>query len=265
MLGLLLWVTSAQAALGPVINGQVYDDVQGISWLQDANLFKTLCDAEADINTPTNAILVSYNGMTPAQNAAIVCANDGRLNWFDAEKFIAALNANGHLGVNTWRQPGVLQPDATCEKLLLNENLPDWPEQRGGYNCRAVGSELSHLFNTAPPAGLGNPNDAGTGATGGTVGTGCGPNCFTQTGPFTNTQYWYWSGTEFAPISALAWSFYADSGNQDYIDKAHYGFGSVWPVHPGQAAAPSAVPALSFWGLGLMGLLLAGLARRRLR
>lgn len=264
-LGLLLWFTSTQAALGPVINGQVYDDVQDISWLQDANLFKTLCDAEVDINNPVNSILVSYNGMTPTSNAATVCGNNGGMYWFDAERFIAALNGNSYLGHTDWRQPAVLQPDPTCESLFDSANLPTYPEQYGGYNCRAAGSELGHLFNAAPPAGLGNPNDQGTGSTGGTVGTNCFPNCFTQTGPFINTQsFFYWSGTEYPAEPDRIWIFFTNLGFQEYsgYDDSN---GFVWPVRPGQAAAPSAVPTLSVWGLGLMGLLLAGLARRRFR
>ncbi len=85
-----LWVIlgmagGAQGALQPAVNGQVYDDVLGISWLQDANVFNTMCNAEADIDNPVNPILVSYNTSGPTANVAVVCARDGRMDWNDAE------------------------------------------------------------------------------------------------------------------------------------------------------------------------------------
>ena len=260
LLGIMGLIGAAEGALGPVIHGQVYDDVQGISWLQDANLLKTLCDSEGDIANPVNPILVSYNELSPVRNTAAACGN-GNVHWDDAEKFIAALNANNYLGINNWRQPAVLQPDATCEALYAAANLPSYPEQRGGLNCRAVGNELGHLYNIAPPDGLGNPNDSGTGSTGGTIGTGCYPNCWDNPGPFINTDvYWHWLGAEYAPDPAYAWRFNRN-GLQDTIDQAN-GVGRVWAVHPGRQAT-NAIPALGVWGLGILGLLLLALARWR--
>jgi hypothetical protein len=260
LMGVMGLIGAAEGALGPVIDGQVYDDVQDISWLQDANLFMTLCDAEGDIANPVNPILVSYNAMSPVRNTATVCNEHGRVYWDDAEKFIAALNANNYRGINTWRQPAVLQPDATCEALYAAANLPSYPEQRGGFNCRAVGNELGHLYNIAPPDGLGNPNDSGTGSTGGTVGTGCYPNCWDNPGPFINTEwYWKWLGAEYAADPAAAWRFNRN-GLQDTIDQSE-GFGHVWAVHAGRHTAKS-IPALGSWGLGILGLLLLVLVRR---
>jgi hypothetical protein len=262
LMGVMGLIGAAEGALGPVINGQVYDDVQGISWLQDANLFKTLCDAEVDIANPVHPILVSYNAMSPARTTATVCNEHGRVYWSDAEKFIAALNANRYLGINTWRQPAVLQPDATCETVYAVANPPDYPEQLGGFNCRAVGNELGHLYNIAAPDGLGNPNNAGTGATGGTVGTGCYPDCWDNPGPFINTEwYWKWLGAEYAADPTQAWRFNRN-GLQDTVAQAS-GYGHVWAVHPGRHAAATPIPALGGWGLGIMGLLLLALAWRR--
>jgi hypothetical protein len=137
----------------------------------------------------------------------------------------------------------VFQPDTSCELIYAPANPPLWPEQLGGYNCREVGSELSHLFNAPPPAGLGNPNNGGTGATGGTVGTGCSPNCFTQTGSFTNTQSaFYWTGTEYAPgvipdlsLSDTVWAFFTKEGGRFVDGKDGGSPGFVWPVRPEQA------------------------------
>jgi len=263
LIGVMGLVGAAEGALGPVIDGQVYDNVQGISWLQDANLFMTLCDVEGDIANPVNPILVSYNAMSPVRNTATVCNEHGRVYWADAEKFIAALNANNYLGITTWRQPAVMQSDATCEDLYAAANPPSYPEQRGGFNCRAAGNELGHLYNIAPPDGLGNPNDGGTGSTGGTVGTGCYPDCWDNPGPFINTElYWKWLGAEYAPDPARSWRFNRN-GLQTTADQAN-GFGHVWPVRPGGKYATKSIPTLGVWGSGIMVLLLLTLARRRI-
>lgn len=267
LIGVMGLIGPAEGALGPVIDGQVYDDVQNISWLQDANLFMTLCDVEEDIANPASPILISYNEMSPLRNTATVCTTHGVVHWADAEKFIAALNANNYRGINTWRQPAVLQPDATCETLFAAANPPSYPEQRGDFNCRAVGNELGHLYNIAPPDGLGNPNNAGTGSTGGTVGTGCYPNCWDNAGPFINTEwYWHWLGAEYAPDPAYAWRFNRN-GLQTIADQAS-DFGHVWAVHPGRPDAEiytvKPVPALGVLGLGIMVLLLLSLTWRRI-
>ncbi len=246
IVGVFGLIGSTQAALGPVVNGQVYDDVLGISWLQDANVFKTLCDASDPLAT----------GFTPVDSAsaAAICANNGRMTWNDAEAWIARLNANNYLGVNTWRQWAVPDPtnDTTCSLQNGGASGSD-----AGYNCTA--SELGHLFNVT----LGNPDDGDDNCYNP---PGTDPDhCLQNKWPFNNVQsYRYWSGTEYAPDPSTAWIFETVNGFQLPNDKAR-GNGFVWPVRPGQAAAPSAVPTLSMWGLGLMGLLLAGLARRRLR
>jgi hypothetical protein len=54
-------IASVQAALLAPVDGQVYDDVLGIRWLQDANLIKTLCDA----NDPLWQSLRSHNHRQP--------------------------------------------------------------------------------------------------------------------------------------------------------------------------------------------------------
>ena len=132
--------------------------------------------------------MASNSGRSKAQ----ICTDNGTLNWFEAEAWIAVLNAQTYLGHDDWRQPVTPQPDASCETQFFAGP----PEQHGGYNC--TGSELGNLFNLT----LANPNDAGTGATGGTVGTGCvvytaSEDCFQNTAPFSNAQPFAsnWSGS----------------------------------------------------------------------
>jgi len=254
LFGLLGLVTTANAALTDLGTGLVNDDTLNITWMQDANLFKTLCDA----NDPIAVNLVPVD----AANSAAICANNGAMTWNDAELWMAALNAVSYLGHSDWRQPVTAQADASCESQYAAAG-GGFLEQRGGYNC--TGSELGNLFNVS----LGNSNHTGTGATGGTVGTGCYPNCFVNTAPFSNAQsFAYWSGSEYAPNTTNAWYFSANSGSQN-LDLKNNLVLFIWPVRSGQSVVapvtPQNVPTLSIWGLGIMSLLLAFVARRKAR
>ena len=261
LFGLLGLVNTSQAALNDLGNGLVNDTTQNITWMKDANLVKTSCDADNALWQAFDPTTVTPNsGRTKAQ----ICTDNGILNWFEAEAWMAVLNTQSYLGHNDWRQPLTPQPDLTCERVFGAGNYHS-------YNCR--GSELGHLFNASAPAGLGNPNDAGTGTgldgSSGTVGTECAPICFTQTGPFDNAQsFAYWSGSEFAPNPDLAWDFRSLSGIQ-FIDGKDFNNFFVWPVRSGQSVVapvtPQNVPTLSIWGLGIMSLLLAFVARRKAR
>ncbi len=230
----------AQAALTVQGNGTVYDSVQDISWDQDGNAVKTLCDAN-------DAIWTSFVPPAPPEGSgrdlAAICAANGRLNWFEAEAWVAHLNGSLYKGIADWRQWTVTQPDPTC-----SIQVPQWSE---GYRC--TGSELGHLFNALPPAGLGNPNQ---------LDNNCSA-CLVNTVPFSNFQsdYTYWSGTEFQPFPGDVWYFLATGGIQSYISKGEQGY--VWAVRSGPVAppaAPTAVPTLSEWAQILLALSLMGMA-----
>ncbi len=253
LLGLVAYGSAAQAALTVQGNGTVYDSVKDISWDQDGNAVKTLCDAN-------DAIWTSFVPPAPPEGSgrtlAAICAANGTLNWFEAEAWVAHLNASLYKGLANWRQWTVTQPDATCSDQTNPE--PPFPPQDYRYRC--TGSELGHLYNALPPAGLGNPNE---------MDDDCAPHCLVNTAPFSNFQSdnGYWSGTEYAPRPYNAWFFYAYYGFQGYDSFKAYQY-YVWAVCPGPVAppaAPTAVPTLGLWGLGLLGLLLAGLGRGRLR
>ncbi len=144
---LLAFGNVSQAALHPPFYLQVYDDVLDISWMQDTNFVQTSCFAN-------NALWQAFDLTTIANNSgrskAQICSDGGALNWYEAEAWIAHLNANNYLGVNTWRQWAVPDPtnDTTCDLQNAGGTDIDW-----GYNCTA--SELGHLFNVT----LGNPNN----------------------------------------------------------------------------------------------------------
>ncbi len=159
--GLVLGTGAVQAALSVQANGTVYDDVQDISWDQDANAVGTLCKA----NDP---IWTSFSP-TSGRSLGDICASDGDLYWQEAVEWIAHLNDKSYKGITDWRLWTTTQPDPTC-----SSQTTDIPPQ--GFNWGCTGSELGHMFYVAPPVGLGNPR--------GDVNPTCAPSCFQNTGPF---------------------------------------------------------------------------------
>lgn len=257
LLGLISSTGNSHAALTDTGGGLVNDSSLNLAWMKDGNLFKTLCDN--NINDP---ILLSYNALTPVRDATAACVEKGRLNWDDAEKFITALNTHNYLGFNDWRQPNAVQPDATCETQTDGQGF--------GFNCQ--GGELNQLFYLS----LNNPNDEGTGATGGDIGNDCydggvtindpaPDNCFLNTAPFTNAYaFGYWTGTTFASNPTVAWRFFTANGDQGVTSKASSAHMYIWPVRPQALSIPKAVPSLSIWGLILMTLLIGFAVRKKI-
>jgi len=235
---------AAQATLSVQGNGTVYDSVQNISWDQDANAVKTLCDA----NDPIWTSFVPGSGRPLSD----ICASGGDFHWDEAVAWIAHLNANAYKGITNWRLYSTTQPDPTCS-AQTSPGAP-YPDQGFLYGC--TGGELGHMFYKPPPAGLGN-----------TYGS-CGSSCFQNTGPFVNTlQDIYWSGTEYAPDTTNAWEFNVGTGSQKAFakqDVTRY----AWAVRAGPFAVDipvTAIPAVGPGGLGLLASLLAGLGGLRLR
>ena len=127
-------------------------------------------------------------------------------------------------GYDDWRLPTTLIPDPSCSNQSEGTSFM-------GYNC--TGSEMGHLYYTE----LGN--------------SASGP--LANTGPFTNLQARSdWSGTEYAPITGIAWVFYSGGGGQlaGSEDSNHY----AWAVHPGDVAAVPEPGTLLLLGSGLAGI-----------
>ncbi|PCJ83805.1 MAG: hypothetical protein COA54_14955 [Thiotrichaceae bacterium] len=79
-------------------------------------------------------------------------------------------------------------------------------------------------------------------------------------GPFSNIQsHFYWSGTEFAPVTGSAWGFQFGNGGQSTRNKVNDLF--AWAVQSGDVSAVPVPAAAWLFGSGLLGLV--GVARRK--
>lgn len=243
---LLLGAGGVQAALTPyTVNGVdlVYDDdftpvgasTPGLTWTADANLFQTQYDAD---NTVVNQIIAAVPSIihsgTPSPYPITVADFDtttGGMSWFGAMAWAEWLGSINYGGANDWRlwSPG---SDPICQ----------------GFNCTA--SELGHLYYTEGHLTAGSPITDST----------------ALTEVFDHLQNdTYWSGEEFMSWDMLhAWVLF-DVGSQGPAGKNNLRLNYAWAVRPGQIANNTQpIPTLSVWGLGLLGLLLAGLARARM-
>ncbi len=177
------------------------------------------------------------------------------MDWNAAKTWAANLNVNGVTG---WRLPTIIDTGAPgCQY-----------SEAGGTDCghnvqtksglptkyqagQTVYSEMAHLFFVT----LGN-NAFYAPGTGGAFQSDWG---LTNTGDFKNLEVnYYWSGTEYAPDSSLAWYFSTFWGNQNYDHK--FLKVNALAVHPGDVTA---VPEPQTWALTLLGLTGVLLARRR--
>ncbi|MCP4290145.1 MAG: DUF1566 domain-containing protein [Gammaproteobacteria bacterium] len=73
----------------------------------------------------------------------------------------------------------------------------------------------------------------------------------------------YWSGTEYAPNTSDAWSFYTSHGLQGLHNKRNEFY--AWAVRSGDVAGVPEPSTILLMGLGLAGLWVAkrGTSRRR--
>jgi len=246
---LAMYSNTTKAALINAGSDFVVDTSLSLTWMRDGNLAKTLCDAADPVFTGWSSTVDD----TPAD----ICLANGAMTWADAEAWVARLNSVNYLGFSDWRQPVAIQPDASCEAA------PAY-----GFNC--TGSELGHLFNIS----LANPNHAGTGATGGAAGTGCGvggpvnmapDQCLQNLAGFQNVwSPFYWTGSTMVGIPVNAVSFSMARGEQQNGSKlTNRSF--VWLVRSGMVSVPSeAVPIAPVGFYFSMMLFLIYFARKKL-
>lgn len=106
----LMISTSADAVLVSRMGGQaVYDTVNNLLWLSDAN------------SSQTSGYAGTFDGTMD---------HAGAMTWVDS------LNTGNYLGINNWRLPTTMQPDLSCNSVNGSTYYGD--------NC--TGSELGDLF-----------------------------------------------------------------------------------------------------------------------
>jgi hypothetical protein len=178
------WMNLANATLINRGNGMIYDSVQNITWLQNANLSGT------------------------------------KMNWEDSLAWADSLSVGSF---DDWR---LSNPDPICGLAV--------------YNCTV--NELGHLFYNE--FGL----TQGQGVSSLFGGTNANFNLFI------NVQASiYWSGAEYAPLTASAWYFNTNTGIQSAGNKQN-GLYYGWAVRDGDVVAVPAFRSLAIFSLGLLGL-----------
>ena len=253
---LLLAGGGAQAGLMTYESGGVqlvYDDVQDLTWLRDANLFKTQYDAD---NTVVDQIMIAVPTVTTGNGPHAVVAGDfdtsnGRMTWYGAMAWAEWLGSIAYAGADDWRLPGVIDTGAPgCQFAFVGTDC--------GYNVDTATGELAHLWydtlgNIARYDTSGNVDQPGWG--------------LTNTGPFGSSMqaFVYWLGTEYAPTPVDdAWYFRTSFGDQDIYSQGLQNYG--WAVRPGIiVAAEAPLPGTAgLMALGFGALTVLRRARRRL-
>jgi hypothetical protein len=158
----------------------------------------------------------------------------GELSWDGAVAWAENLEFGGQ---DDWRLARMSNTSPTTSITTCDDTNEE--------ACRTSGNELGYMFYHNLPGSFPKTGDQG---------------------PFINIPTFIWSGTERDEL--IAWVLAADTGGQNTGSKmgsTSYG----WAVRPGQCRAapdgPEPVPAVSAWGLGVLGMLLMVLARARLR
>ena len=222
---------AAQSALINRGGGMIYDTTANITWLADMNYAYTSGYVASGV-APGSA----YGENT--------IWTDGRMSWAAAKNWADNLVYGCF---SDWRLPTVNTSDTTCSHNF--DAGPGFGLQYQGYNC--TGGELSRLF----VAELGNKE-------GGSVldQTGDTAEQIANMALFSNVQsYVYWSGTEYAPDTNLAWNFYTVDGGQYPYHKLIALYAVA--VRPGDVAAT--VPEPQTLALAMMAMGGAMLMRRK--
>jgi hypothetical protein len=112
VLGLL--ASTSRAALVDVGNGLINHPDANLSWVADANLFRTMATADATLVTQVIAAWTDGpiptlvgDGTTHTLVAADFDAATGRMNWYGARAWVNFLKVTHYKGYSDWRLPEV--------------------------------------------------------------------------------------------------------------------------------------------------------------
>jgi hypothetical protein len=236
------WVVTALLALSgaPALVHAVAVSGQG-TWetsLQARDLDGNLATAEAYYDT-----VLDITWLADANYAGAL------MTWSTASDWVLNLDPYSS-GISGWRLPTALDTDGTGCDLAFNGT-------DCGYNVDTATGEMAHMFYAI----LGDP------ARYDSLGNEQSTWGLTNTGPFSNIQGYYWSGTEYVPgdpytyPGANVWDFDFGTGEQGAGAKSLYG--SAWAVHPGDVGVSTVPVPAAAWLFGTA-LGLVEVMRRRL-
>ena len=226
LLSNLLLANPVNAALFDRGNGMIYDNVNAITWLADANYFKTQLAANTNLvsaimTANAGGINDSSNTLNPTGVYTLTAADfdevTGSMTWWGAQAWVNTLTVGG---VSGWTLPVTEPPVSDFDQTT---------------------TQFGHLYY----------NDFGGLAVDGVDPLAPNPNYAL----FTNIQDYYWTSTEAddpnnaldpnnAPDPSYAWMFGIINGSQDIDSKNPTTPVNAWAIHIGDVAAvpvPSAV------------------------
>lgn len=225
----------------------VYSSISDVTWTKNGNLLQTMI-ADSDFNTVVNAVIAANAGTPigslPYTLTASDFSSDGTTSWYGAMAYVNYLNQINYAGSSDWRLPTVI--DIGNDGCNLDFD--------GGTDCgyktvtngTTPGYEMAELYYSELGA---EPF--------------CGSRCSAaygiQSPLFTDTEFFYWSGTEIVPFPDNVFIFFASYGfQQDSAKYNGYPFWKVWAVSPG-SVIPLDVPVTNVPEPRSAGLLLSGI------
>jgi hypothetical protein len=233
----------------------VYSSISDVTWTKNANLLQSMI-AGSDFDTVVNSIIVA-NASTPIGSLPYTLtesdfSSDGATSWYGAMAFVNYLNNINYGGASNWRLPTVID--------IGNDGCNLSGDGDCGYNTVTNGTipgyEMAELYYSE----LGSEPFCGD---------RCSGNYGINSPLFTNTEGFYWSGTEVGIRPDDAFIFFASYGFQQDSPKYNgYAFWKAWAVSPGSIIPVDVPPVTSVpeprsaW-LFLGGALLLFAAQRR--
>jgi len=91
----------------------VYDQDRNLTWVADANLFRTQYVADNSVVSKISTAVPTVAGHTIV--AGDFSTSDGVMNWWGATAWTQWLGSIGYGGASDWRLPATAQPDTTCQ------------------------------------------------------------------------------------------------------------------------------------------------------